>query len=130
MTDKTLVQKLAVKEDSHIYIVNAPPGYKGKLGALPRNARLVTAPTKAVDVIQVFVASRKELEAHLPKLKLLLAPYGTLWVTYPKGTSKTKTDINRDSIRAYARSLGLETVAIFAVDEEWSALRLKTMSHQ
>ena len=127
MIDKTLVQKLAVKEDSHIYIVNAPHGYKGKLGALPRNARLVTAPTQTVDVIQVFVASRKELEAHLPKLKSLLAPYGTLWVTYPKGTSKTKTDLNRDSIRAYARSLGLEAVAIFAVDAEWSALRLKTI---
>ena len=128
MPDKTIAQKLAVKEDSHIFIVNAPRGYKSKLGALPKNARLVAAPTQAVDVIQVFVASRKELEAHLPKLKPLLTPRGILWVTYPKGTSKTKTDINRDNIRAYARSLGLEAVAIFAVDDEWSALRLKSLS--
>jgi hypothetical protein len=129
MPDKTIAQKLALKEDSRVFIVNAPRGYKAKLGALPRNARLVAALTKDVDVIQVFVASRKELEAHLPKLKPFLAPRGILWVTYPKGTAKSKTDINRDSIRAYARALGLEAVAIFAVDDEWSALRLKTLEH-
>ena len=127
MPDKTIAQKLAIKEDSRVFIVNAPRGYKAKLGALPKNARLVAAPTKAVDVIQVFVASRRELEAHLPKLRPFLTSRGILWVTYPKGTSRSKTDINRDSIRAYARSLGLEAVAIFAVDAEWSALRLKTM---
>ena len=127
MPDKTIAQKLAIKEASRVFIVNAPRGYKSKLGALPGNARVVATPTKGIDVIQVFVASRKELEAHLPKLKPLLAPRGILWVTYPKGTSKTRTDINRDNIRAYARSLGLEAVAIFAVDDEWSALRLKML---
>ncbi len=129
MPDKTIAQKLAIKEDSRVFIVNAPRGYKAKLGALPKNARLVAALTKEVDVIQVFVATRKELEAHLPELKPYLAPHGILWITYPKGSSKTKTDINRDNIRAYARSLGLEAVAIFAVDDDWSALRLKTMEH-
>ena len=130
MPDKTIAQKLAIKEDSRVFIVNAPRGYKAKLGAFPKNARLVAALTKAVDVIQVFVASRKELEAHLPKLKLFLAPRGILWITYPKSTAKSKTDINRDNIRAYARALGLEAVAIFAVDDEWSALRLKTLSRR
>lgn len=127
MPDKTIAQKLAIKEDSRVFIINAPRGYKAKLGALPNNARLVAAPTKVVDVIQVFIASRKELEAQLPKLKPLLTPRGILWVTYPKGKSKTKSDLNRDCIRAYARALGLEAVAIFAVDDEWSALRLKTI---
>jgi hypothetical protein len=127
MADKTIVEKLAVKPDSRVFIVNAPHGYKSKLGELPSRARLVPGSTKAIDVIQVFVSSRRELEEQLPKLKPLLATRGTLWVTYPKMTSKTQTDINRDSIRAYARSLGLEAVAIFAVDDEWSALRLKTL---
>jgi hypothetical protein len=78
-----------------------------------------------VEVIQVFVTNRLELEAQLPRLKKLLAPKGMMWVTYYKGTSKGKTDINRDTINAYAHSIGLEGVAMISIDDDWSALRLK-----
>ena len=46
-----------------------------------------------------------------------------MWVTYPKGTSKTPTDINRDIIAVYARTIGMEAVVNFSVDDTWSALR-------
>jgi hypothetical protein len=36
-----------------------------------------------------------------------------------------KTDINRDTINAYAASLGLQGVAMISIDDDWSALRLK-----
>ena len=61
--------------------------------------------TSLVDGIQVFVANRAELEAQLPRLAKLLTPKGMLWVSYHKGTSKVKTDINRDTINAYANRL-------------------------
>ncbi len=127
MPDKTIAQKLAIKEGHKVLFVNAPKGYKASLGAMPKKVVILAKPTEPVDVVQVFVASRKELEARLPQLKAVLAPQGTLWVTYLKGTSKHKTDINRDSVRAYARALGLEAVAIFSVDDDWSALRLKSV---
>lgn len=95
------------------------------LGALPKNATLLSKPVAPIDAIQVFVTNRKELEVQLPKLKPLLAPTGMLWVTYYKGTSKTKTDINRDSIYAYALGLGLQGVSMISIDDDWSALRLK-----
>ena len=60
------------------------------------------------------------------RLKKTLAPGGALWVTYHKGTSKIKTDINRDSINAYAGTLGMQAVAIISVDDDWAALRLKS----
>ena len=46
-------------------------------------------------------------------------------ITYHKGTSKTKTDINRDSINTYAQTIGLVGVAMISIDDDWSALRLK-----
>ena len=58
-------------------------------------------------------------------LKPSLKPQGLLWVTYPKGTSKMKVDVNRDIIREYSETIGLKTVAQIAIDETWSALRLK-----
>jgi agmatine/peptidylarginine deiminase len=78
-----------------------------------------------VEAIQVFVAGRSELEAQLPRLKPLLAHNSMLWVTYHKGTSKVETDIHRDRIAAYARSIGLQPVAMILNDKDWAALRLK-----
>jgi len=127
MSDKTVAQKLMIKEDRTVLLVNAPRGYQAKLGALPKNVTVLKQANQPADVIQVFVADRKELEVQLPKLKPLLNPNGMLWVTYFKGTARTKTDINRDSIAAYARTIGLEGVAIISVDDDWSALRLKVV---
>ena len=106
-------------------LVNEPKGYRSKLGKLPANVNLLTESTKPVDVVQVFVASKRELESQLSKLKSVLSPRGLLWVTYPKGTSGVKVDINRDIIRQFAQGIGLQAVAMIAIDETWSALRLK-----
>ncbi|MDO8578743.1 MAG: hypothetical protein Q7R50_06145 [Dehalococcoidales bacterium] len=107
--------------------MNAPKDYKPILGELPSGVALLESSSSPVDLIQVFAVSRKELESHLPKLKKLLRPKVLLWVSYPKGTSKVKADINRDSIREYGQSIGLEAVALVALDDTWSALRLKVV---
>ncbi|HEX6292307.1 MAG TPA: hypothetical protein VFZ66_24180 [Herpetosiphonaceae bacterium] len=127
MAEKTVAQKLMIKEGRSALLVNPPDGYRAGLGALPAQATLATAPSAPVDIIQVFVRNRQELEEQLPRLKPLLRPKGMIWVTYYKGSSKTSTDINRDSIAAYAATLGLEAVAIISIDEDWSALRLKAV---
>jgi hypothetical protein len=76
-------------------------------------------------VIQVFGLNQKELEDNLKKVKPLLTLKTILWLTFLKGTSKIKTDINRDTIRTYAETLDLIGVFIFSVNDDWSALRLK-----
>ena len=83
-----------------------------------------------MDLIQIFLTSKKELEAQLGKLRNLIKPDGLLWVTYPKGTTKIKADINRDSINAYAHSIGLQGVAMISIDDTWSALRLKMANRE
>lgn len=124
MADKTIAHKLMLKRGS-LLLVNAPEGYLGRLGPLPPAVSLVQETKEPVEAIQVFVANRRELEAELPRLKGLLKPGGMLWVSYHKGGSRTKTDINRDSIWAYAQTIGLQAVAQIAVDDDWSAMRLK-----
>jgi hypothetical protein len=125
MSEKTIAQKLFIKAGQRLLFVGAPEGYRDQLGPLPEKVTVLQAAEAPVDMIQVFVDSRAELEAQLPRLKGLLAPKGMLWVTYHKGTSKVKTDIHRDSINAYAKSIGLEGVAMISIDDDWSALRLK-----
>ena len=127
MSDKTVMERLTIKEGDTVRFVNVPPGYEAVLGPLPPGAVVYKGGSRPADVILVFVASRQELEEQLPRLKEALADKGKLWVAYHKGTSSVKTDINRDTMRAYAQTLGLEAVAIISIDEDWSALRLKAV---
>jgi hypothetical protein len=48
-----------------------------------------------------------------------------LWVAYPKLSSGLAADLSRDIIHALAPKYGLDTVSQIAIDEDWSALRLK-----
>jgi hypothetical protein len=125
MSDRSITQKLYLKPGIKFLLVNPPDGYLKQIGKLPEGAILLSDSSCLVEAIQVFIANRAELEAQLPQLKELLAPKGMMWVTYHKATSKVKTDINRDTINAYAHSIGLEGVAMISVDNDWSALRLK-----
>jgi len=128
MSLKTVAQKLQVREGQKLLLVNPPQDYSELLAKqLPKNVVMVKG-TGEADVIQVFTSSKSQLNEQLGKLRKLLPPKGILWVTYPKGTSKIKTDINRDIIRKEAERFGLEAVAIFSVDNDWSALRLKHVS--
>ncbi len=126
MPDKTVAQKLLIKENYKVIFINEPKNYKEILEELPINVTVLARTNTSVDLIQFFVTSKKELEEKLNGLKSNLSPKGLLWVTYPKGTSKIKTDINRDIIREYARSINLEAVAMISIDDTWSALRLKS----
>ena len=125
MSDKTVAQKLLIKENYKVLFINEPENYKAILGDLPKNVAILTEPATSLDFIQFFVISKKELEENLNELKSYMSPKGLLWVTYPKRTSKNKIDINRDIIREYAKSIKLEAVAMISIDDKWSALRLK-----
>lgn len=127
MSTKTVAQKLMIKPGHKVLFVNAPAGYEDILGPLPPDVTIVENPQQPVDFIQLFAPDRQALEQHLGRLKSLLKPGGMLWVTYYKGTSKKKTDIHRDSINDYARTLGMEGIFIISVNEDWSALRLKVV---
>ena len=125
MSEKTVSQKLLVKPGYKVLFWRAPADYDQWLGDLPADVKLAKRFAEPVDLIQIFVGSRKDLEEQLSQIKPVLKPETILWVTYHKGTSKVKTDINRDSINAYAQTLGLQGVAMISVNDDWASLRLK-----
>ena len=90
-------------------------------------AKLVTAENKPCALILMFAKDMAALAKGLPDCKRRLEPGGALWVAYIKGTSLKKTDINRDSIREFVGTIGLDTVSQIALDDDWSALRLKVV---
>ena len=76
-------------------------------------------------MIHIFVKTMPELKGMLSELKPKMKPKGLMWVSYPKGSSKVETDLNRDIIWEYGKTVGLSAVSQVAIDETWSAMRLK-----
>ena len=72
----------------------------------------------------LMIGGDSEAVALLEPALATLAPGGILWVCYPKAKA-LGTDLNRDVVRMSVARAGLETVAIVAVDDFWSALRCK-----
>jgi hypothetical protein len=85
---------------------------------------LLQAPQSGLEMAHVFVFRRSELSEHLAPLRKLLAPYGTIWVSWPKKSSKVETDLTEDVVRNEALPLGLVDIKVCAVDDIWSGLKL------
>lgn len=73
----------------------------------------------------IFLNNSKEFLSFLHKELKNVASDGVLWLAYPKGSSKIKTDINRDTLRSTAENFGITTVTAISVNEIWSALRFR-----
>jgi hypothetical protein len=125
MSDKTIAQRMFLKPGHTMVILNAPPGYKEIIGEIPENVKILTTLISGADIIQFFTSSRSELEKKFGPLIQALKDDGSLWISYPKGTSKMETDINRDIIWKIGEQLGLKPVAMISIDPVWAAFRLK-----
>lgn len=75
----------------------------------------------------IFIIDNKELLNFLETGLKNVKPDSVLWFAYPKGTSKIKTDINRDIIRMTGEEFGITTVAAISIDDTWSALRFRPL---
>jgi hypothetical protein len=73
----------------------------------------------------VFIYNNKEYLDFLKTGLKEIESDSVLWFAYPKGTSKIKTDINRDTIRVTGEEFGITTVTAISIDETWSALRFR-----
>ena len=130
MPEKTVAQKLQMKPGRRVRFIQPPEDLMTLLGGLPDGASVLddTAGPDALlpaDIIVFFANGSTDLATLLPGLRTALAPDGMIWVAYHKGTSRLKTDIHRDSINNYAKTVGMEGVAMVSINDDWSALRLK-----
>jgi len=120
MSDKPVAERLQVKGDRRLAVIGAPAGLNKAIGAAKARADLAEA-----DVVLLFAANRARLAAQLPGVLKKMPPAAIFWLAYPKLTSSLAADLSRDVIHALAPKYGLDTVSQIAIDDDWSALRLK-----
>jgi hypothetical protein len=122
MSEKTVADKMFLKTAKSIQVINGQV-HPTVVAQLP--TELIKEGDGPFDVILLFALNRKELEQYLPAAKERLGDKGSLWIAYLKQTASKATDINRDSINAYAKENGITAVAMISIDGDWSGLRLK-----
>ena len=121
-----LARKLGFKPGMRAHHVNAPDGFRDLLGELPDGVRVLARPADGLDLVVLFVRSRRELERRLPGLQRRLDAAGMLWVAWPKRAAKVATDMTEDAVRDVALPRGLVDVKVCAIDATWSGLKLVT----
>ena len=119
-----LAKKLGIKQGSQVLLVGAPDDYESLLAPLPPGVVFQAQAGEGIDLVQVFVTRRAELEQHLAALRRKLRADVPVWVSWPKKSAKVPTDITEDTIRAVALPLGFVDIKVCAVSEVWSGLKL------
>ena len=110
-------------------IIAPPPGYLKLLAPVPDGLTISSRADGTYPFMQIFATRLAELRAFAKKLPKHAAPNALLWISYPKKTSKTGSDLSRDVIREAMNSTRWRAVSIAAIDEVWSALRFRPAAH-
>jgi hypothetical protein len=108
--------KLQLKPGMTLALIDAPDGFDV---ALP-----VAADPTAAEGILAFAPDRAALSMLLEALQESAHAGRLTWVAYLKA-GRLGTDFNRDTLREAVLSHGLDTVRQIALDDTWSAMRLK-----
>jgi hypothetical protein len=119
-----LPQKLGIKPGTIVVAIDAPENYRKLLGQIPSGVNFATRPVGNTKFIHLFVKEKRMLRQHLQSLRQKIPDDAALWVSWPKKSSKVRTDITEDVIREVALPLGFVDIKVCAVDETWSGLKL------
>ena len=121
-------QKLKIKENLTLLTINAPADFKKNIGELPKGVKISTD-SKNYNQVHWFVINKAQMDKELTKVLKLIKDEVTLWIYYPKGTSKLQTDLTRD--KGWDNLLKhdeLGWISLISFDDTWFTFgsRLKT----
>lgn len=120
----TTAQKLKIKEGNIILTINAPSEYKKSLGPLPTGSK-VTDTGKTFTQVHWFVKDKAQMEKELKKVLPLIKGEVICWIFYPKGTSKTQTDLTRDKGWDELLKHDMQWISLISFDDTWSAFGMR-----
>lgn len=124
MATSQLFKRLQLPKASRVLMLNAPAEFLTLLHE-PPEFQFDQSPAGKYDYAQLFARDLAELDRLIEAVLPAIEFDALLWVCYPKGSSGIKTDINRDIIWKHLASCGIRPVTQLAIDEVWSAMRMR-----
>jgi len=122
MPESSLTKKMKLKPGVRAAVINAPDNY---VAALKHDGEISQKLSGRFDWVQIFVGNKAELDKLAPRAAKALKPDSMLWISFPKGTSKSQTDLTRDKGWKSLESLDLKWINLISVNETWSAFALR-----
>jgi hypothetical protein len=122
-----LFDKMNLKDQHEIVVLNAPDSFEPELAAL-KGLNIVRDAGKAKKILfgLAFAVTRDELDNVSQTFARKAEGDAVLWFAYPKGSSRRyQCEFNRDSGWDVMREAGFDSVRMVAIDEDWSALRFR-----
>ena len=126
-----IFKKLNLTDQREILVLHAPQSF------LPELARLSVLtihkhiePVAEIGFLLAFVTRKSEVDMLAGTVVARIPGDATVWLAYPKGTSKKYTcDFNRDTGWDALHAAGFDTVRAIAIDEDWTALRFRRVEY-
>ena|SRR5579884_2375982 len=125
MAASKLSKKLFIKPGQRIAVINAPPEAMALLRPLPEGVSVTREFEQELEFMLLFVRNLSEIQKLAPRALKSIEHDAMFWISYPKQSSKLKSDITRDVGWNIVEAAGLEGVAQVAIDETWSASRFR-----
>ena len=122
---RPVVRKLGMNPGMRALIIAPPPEYLRLLTPLPDGLTVSSRADGTYPFVQIFVTRLSDINKVARRLSKHAAPNALVWISYPKKTSRTNSDLSRDLIREAMSGAGWHAVSIVAIDEVWSALRFR-----
>jgi len=101
-------------------VVGASAAVDHKIGIKERRSDMSEA-----YVILLFAGDCSRLVSTLPSILKEAPDDAIIWIAYPKLSSALAGDLSRDVVHALSAKFGLDTVSQIAIDNDWSAMRVK-----
>jgi hypothetical protein len=120
-----LLHKLGITNSTRLFVIGeAEQDYAALIGELPAGAKRLASFAPCATLVHIFAREREALAAELKKLRTDLNAEATIWVSWPKKSSKQPSTISEDTIRELALPLGFVDIKVCAVSDVWSGLKL------
>lgn len=119
-----LARKLGFREGCRVFLSGAPNGYADLVQPLPPGVVFESKAGGRTDIAHIFVTEGAVLRARLLALRRTLKPEASVWVSWPKQSSKVPTTVTEGTIRELAVPLGFVDIKVCAINETWSGLKL------
>jgi hypothetical protein len=127
----TVFDKLNLKDQTDIVVLNAPESFEPELARLRGvNVRRKLTGAGRVSFALTFVTTQEQVDDLARRVTNAAEGDAVVWFAYPKGTSKRyKSEIKRDNGWKALGDAGFEGVRMVAIDEDWSAVRFRRVDY-
>ncbi|MFM9874088.1 MAG: DUF3052 domain-containing protein [Fimbriimonadaceae bacterium] len=118
---RPLYAKLGWKDGGVLCVSGAPTGFVDWLGGMP--GEIVSEFGAGFGLGICFVLTIEELERVIRDVVPRLASNGSLWMSWPKKSSKLAGEVDFETVQGRLIAAGLVDVKVCAVSEDFSGLK-------